>query len=52
QIEKLEQLRFLENGMRVKIVYTEYDSLSVDTPKDLELARRFYERQSKPQNKR
>ena len=47
QIEKLEQLRFLENGMRVKIVYTEYDSLSVDTPKDLELARRFYERQSK-----
>lgn len=52
QIEKLEQLRFLENGMRVKIVYTEYDSLSVDTPKDLELARRFYDRQSKPQNKR
>lgn len=52
QIEKLEQLRFLENGMRVKIVYTEYDSLSVDTPKDLEIARKFYERQSKPQNKR
>lgn len=47
QIEKLEQLRFLENGMRVKIVYTEYDSLSVDTPKDLEIARRFYERLSK-----
>ena len=52
QIEKLEQLRFLENGMRVKIVYTEYDSLSVDTPKDLELARRFYERQSKQTGKR
>ncbi len=52
QIEKLEQLRFLENGMRVKIVYTEYDSLSVDTPKDLEIARRFFERQSKQSGKR
>ncbi len=52
QIEKLEQLRFLENGMKVKIVYTEYDSLSVDTPKDLELARRFYERQINQQNKK
>ena len=44
QIEKLEQLRFLEHGFRVKIVVTEYDSLSVDTPKDLDLARRFFER--------
>lgn len=52
QMEKLEQLRFLENGMKVKIVYTEYDSLSVDTPKDLEIARRFYARQSKQTGKR
>jgi len=44
QIEKLEQLRFLEHGMRMKIVVTEYDSLSVDTPKDLDLARRYFER--------
>ena len=43
-IEKLEQLRFLEHGMRMKIVVTEYDSLSVDTPKDLDLARRYFER--------
>lgn len=47
QIEKLEQLRFLENGFKMKIVVTEYDSLSVDTPRDLELARRFLERQNK-----
>ena len=47
QIEKLEQLRFLEHGFRVKIVVTEYDSLSVDTPKDLDLARRFFERNVK-----
>jgi 3-deoxy-manno-octulosonate cytidylyltransferase (CMP-KDO synthetase) len=43
-IEKLEQLRFLEHGMKMKIVVTEYDSLSVDTPKDLEIARRYYDR--------
>ncbi|MEW6193891.1 MAG: 3-deoxy-manno-octulosonate cytidylyltransferase [Bacteroidota bacterium] len=44
QIEKLEQLRFLEHGFKVKIVVTEHDSLSVDTPRDLEIARRYYER--------
>ena len=44
QIEKLEQLRFLEHGYKMKIVLTEYDTFSVDTPKDLELARRFYEK--------
>ncbi len=44
QIEKLEQLRFLEHGFKVKIVVTEYDSLSVDTPRDLEIARRYFER--------
>lgn len=44
QIEKLEQLRFLEHGFKMKIVVTENDSLSVDTPKDLEIARRYYER--------
>jgi 3-deoxy-manno-octulosonate cytidylyltransferase (CMP-KDO synthetase) len=51
QIEKLEQLRFLEHGFKVKIVVTEYDSLSVDTPKDLDLARRFFERNVKPPEK-
>ena len=41
--EKLEQLRMLENGMKIKIVITEYESLSVDTPEDLEKARLYYE---------
>ncbi len=40
--ESLEQLRMLENGIKIKIVVTEYDTLSVDTPEDLERARRFY----------
>jgi 3-deoxy-manno-octulosonate cytidylyltransferase (CMP-KDO synthetase) len=44
QVEKLEQLRFLEYGMKMKIVVTEIDSLSVDTPADLEIARKYYEK--------
>ncbi len=43
-VEKLEQLRMLEHGMRIKIVTTEMESLSVDTQKDLEQARMYYER--------
>jgi 3-deoxy-manno-octulosonate cytidylyltransferase (CMP-KDO synthetase) len=42
QIEKLEQLRMLENGFRIKIVVTEFDNLAVDTPEDLDRARRYY----------
>jgi 3-deoxy-manno-octulosonate cytidylyltransferase (CMP-KDO synthetase) len=40
--EKLEQLRMLENGFKIKVVVTEYESIAVDTPKDLERARRYY----------
>lgn len=39
KIEKLEQLRMLENGMKIKVVVTEFESLAVDTPQDLERAR-------------
>ena len=34
--EKLEQLRVLENGYRIKVVETSYDSIGVDTPADRE----------------
>lgn len=37
--EKLEQLRFLENGMAIRVVMTEYRSRGVDTPEDLEAVR-------------
>jgi 3-deoxy-manno-octulosonate cytidylyltransferase (CMP-KDO synthetase) len=34
--EKLEQLRALENGFAIRVVETEYESMGVDTPADLE----------------
>jgi 3-deoxy-manno-octulosonate cytidylyltransferase (CMP-KDO synthetase) len=37
--EKLEQLRFLENGYRVRVVLTPHDSVGVDTSEDLERVR-------------
>ncbi len=39
--ESLEQLRALEHGIRIKAVESEYDSIGVDTPEDLEAVRRL-----------
>ncbi len=44
QIEKLEQLRMLENGFKIKVVVTNYENLAVDTPDDLKRARLYYSR--------
>ena len=35
-IEKLEQLRALEHGFKIKVKETVHDTLGVDTPEDLE----------------
>jgi 3-deoxy-manno-octulosonate cytidylyltransferase (CMP-KDO synthetase) len=40
--EMLEQLRYLENGVQIKMVETETTSIGIDTPDDLELARKIY----------
>lgn len=42
--EKLEQLRMLENGFKIKIVVSEFESISVDTPEDLDRVRRYYQK--------
>ena len=36
QIEGLEQLRFLENGIPIKVVETQFSTIGVDTPLDLQ----------------
>ena len=41
--ERLEQLRALENGYRIRVVETEYESLGVDTPADLERVSLLFE---------
>ncbi|MFN8324903.1 3-deoxy-manno-octulosonate cytidylyltransferase [Flavobacterium sp.] len=39
--EKLEQLRYLENGKRIMMVETTHGSIGIDTPEDLEKARQL-----------
>jgi 3-deoxy-manno-octulosonate cytidylyltransferase (CMP-KDO synthetase) len=41
KVERLEQLRWLENGFRVSIVETTEETFCIDTPQDLEKARVF-----------
>jgi 3-deoxy-manno-octulosonate cytidylyltransferase (CMP-KDO synthetase) len=41
RVEALEQLRWLENGFRIKAAITTFQSLGIDTPEDLEAAARF-----------
>ncbi|PCJ64456.1 MAG: 3-deoxy-manno-octulosonate cytidylyltransferase [Candidatus Hydrogenedentota bacterium] len=44
-LERLEQLRVLENGYSIAVVDTEHKSIGVDTPADLERAREILEKE-------
>ena len=41
RFEKLEQLRALEYGYRIRVTLTEHDSIEVDTPEDLQRVEEF-----------
>ena len=43
RMERLEQLRAIENGHRIRVVETEYESLGVDTPEDLDRVSALFE---------
>lgn len=40
--ERLEQLRAMENGYRIRVVSTDYESLGVDTPEDLDRVNQLF----------
>jgi 3-deoxy-manno-octulosonate cytidylyltransferase (CMP-KDO synthetase) len=45
--ERLEQLRALENGFKIRVVETEYESLGVDTPEDWKQVAELFENSAK-----
>lgn len=46
--EGLEQLRALENGYKIKVLETTYDTVGIDTPEDLEKAENILLKEKRP----
>ncbi len=45
--EKLEQLRYLEHGMKIKVVETDFMGIEIDTPEDLKRANEYLKKLEK-----
>jgi CMP-2-keto-3-deoxyoctulosonic acid synthetase len=50
KIEMLEQLRFLENGVAIVLGITSESAVGIDTPEDLENARKIIKNQTRRNN--
>ncbi|MDD5347506.1 MAG: 3-deoxy-manno-octulosonate cytidylyltransferase [Candidatus Omnitrophica bacterium] len=46
RIERLEQLRILENGYKIKVIETTHDTIGVDTPEDLAKAVAYLQKEA------
>ncbi|PIP19903.1 MAG: 3-deoxy-manno-octulosonate cytidylyltransferase [Candidatus Omnitrophica bacterium CG08_land_8_20_14_0_20_41_16] len=44
-IEKLEQLRVIEEGFKIKVIETKFDTIGVDTPEELERVKEFLKKE-------
>lgn len=44
--ERLEQLRALENGYKIKAIETKFETVGIDTPEDLELAKSLLQKEN------
>lgn len=45
QIEKIEAIRYLENGLKIKMIETDFIGVGIDVPEDLEKARKLLRKQ-------
>jgi len=45
KIEKLEQLRVLAEGVKIKVLETQFDTIGIDTPQDLEKLKLYLEQE-------